>query len=133
MTSGISIDRVQKSRDFLKRLYKALHARFLEQGRILKSIEVWSNVLYLRFTSGRNTFFSKTTAFELVGVDVKFIPQLGVGLRHVNLDAKASRSNKAATAALNSAPPEIAEMMKRVVARQAGVEVEDLVLSVARN
>lgn len=128
MTSGISMDRVHKSRDFLKRLYKALYAHFLEQGRVLKAIDVWSNVLYLKFTSGRNTFFSKKTAFEMVGVDVKFIPQLGVGLRHVNLDAKSSSPNKAATAALNVAPPEIAEMMKRVVARQAGIKVEELVL-----
>lgn len=67
-------------KNLLSKVFKALSKYFTNQE--LVSIEVWANVLFLKFRKGRPTFFSKTKAAELVEVKVSAIKNLPIGFKH---------------------------------------------------
>lgn len=62
-------------------LFKALNLYFLPKGRALKQIEVWDRVLFLRFETGKPTFFSKKEASFITQISLKQINGLR-GFQH---------------------------------------------------
>lgn len=62
--------------DQVEILFKSLNLYFLPKQRVLKQVEVWERVIYLRFEGGSPTFFSKKEAAFISQINLKAIHNL---------------------------------------------------------
>lgn len=62
-------------------LFKSLNLYFLPKRRVLKQVEVWEHVFFLRFEKGSPLLFSKKEAAYISQIQLKQIDSL-VGFSH---------------------------------------------------
>ncbi len=102
---------VTENRNLLIKVFKALAKHF--SNKELVSIEVWSNVLFLKFRKGSPTFFSKLQAAKLAELSVTKVKNIPIAFNY-NVSATSTSIMRDAI----TPPPEVEAILASVLQKQ---------------